>query len=247
MPAPPFNARLIELVHEHLARPMPELILGPAQARCGATEAQKIRVAHLAERGAHCFESEWLESYGAHQCYPTLRLISNLTPSEVGMDLYEDLILQYLTKDAHMFVSPQYSIEGPPGTEWSCPDFIALGFREKRVSIVEVSSASNPRSLLERVKNRDRQWIERLKNQLLRNGVVDQLWKNFRVELFIRRSAADRFRKELKDAQDVVIYIIEELGAPWEWTRSYAPGDRGSGTTLHAAPPHPPAQNAGPE
>ena len=155
------------------------------------------------------------------------------------MDLYEDLILQYLTKDAHMFVNPQYSIEGDPGTEWSCPDFVALDFREKRVSIVEVSSASHPKSLLDRVKNRDEQWIQRLRNQLQRNGVVDQSWKDYRVELFIRQQAVDQFQN-LKDAQDVVIHVLEDLGAPWNWRRSYVPGDLGSGatggTTSHTNP-----------
>ncbi len=48
------------------------------------------------------------------------------------MDLYEHLVLQYLTKDAHKFVSPQYSISGPTGGEWSCPDFVALDFHKRR-------------------------------------------------------------------------------------------------------------------
>jgi|BogFormECP03_OM2_1039629.scaffolds.fasta_scaffold10502_1 hypothetical protein len=66
MPAPLFIARLLELVHEHLAWRMTELFPRPAQTRRSAAEAQKIRVAHLAEPGAQFFELEWLESCGDH-------------------------------------------------------------------------------------------------------------------------------------------------------------------------------------
>jgi hypothetical protein len=139
------------------------------------------------------------------------------------MDLYEHLILQYLTKDAHVFVSPQYSIRGDTGGEWSCPDFVALNFRDKVVSIVEVSSASNPQSLRARVASRDVQWINRLREQLERNRVVDASWNKYHVEVFIRRDAELKFRAAIGGGNDVVIHILEDLGAPWTWRRSYLP------------------------
>jgi len=139
------------------------------------------------------------------------------------MDLYEHLVLRYLTKDAHVFVVPQYSIRGDTGSEWSCPDFVALNFRDKAVSVVEVSSASDPHSLRGRVARRDVQWVERLREQLKRNRVVDDSWKQYRVEVFIRREAEQKFRSTIRSANDVVIHILEDLGAPWTWTRSYLP------------------------
>ena len=113
------------------------------------------------------------------------------------MDLYEHLVLQYLTKDAHVFVSPQYSIRGDTGGEWSCPDFVALNFRDKIVSVVEVSSASDPQSLRARVASRDVQWINRLREQLERNRVVDATWKYY-VAVFIRRDAERKFRAAIR-------------------------------------------------
>ena len=139
------------------------------------------------------------------------------------MDLYEHLVLQYLTKDAHVFVSPQYSIRGDTGGEWSCPDFVALNFRDKVVSVVEVSSASDPQSLRARVASRDVQWIKRLREQLERNLVVDTSWNQYLVEVFIRRDAERKFRAAIGAANDVVIHILEDLGAPWTWRRSYLP------------------------
>jgi hypothetical protein len=139
------------------------------------------------------------------------------------MDLYEHLVLQYLTKDAHVFVGPQYSIRGDTGGEWSCPDFVALNFRDKIVLVVEVSSASDPQSLRARVASRDIQWINRLREQLERNRVVDASWNKYHVEVFIRRDAERKFREAIGAANNVVIHILEDLGAPWTWRRSYLP------------------------
>jgi hypothetical protein len=61
IPAPPLGPRFFQLIHEHLARRIPELIGRPTQSGCCSAEAHKIRVAHLMEAGAHCFELERLE------------------------------------------------------------------------------------------------------------------------------------------------------------------------------------------
>jgi hypothetical protein len=51
------------------------------------------------------------------------------------------LVLRYLVRDPYVFVSSQYSIKDGAGREWSCPDFVALDFRRRLVSIVEVNTA----------------------------------------------------------------------------------------------------------
>ncbi|MBI4610977.1 MAG: hypothetical protein HY726_18450 [Candidatus Rokubacteria bacterium] len=139
------------------------------------------------------------------------------------MDIYEELVLQYLTKDGHVFVSPQYSIRGDTGTEWSCPDYVALNFRARSVSVVEVSSARKPSTLQERVRTRDHQWLDRLRGQLTANGVVDESWKEYFVDVFVRRDAEPTFRQEFGLDPTVRIHVLEELGPPWTWTRSYSP------------------------
>lgn len=46
------------------------------------------------------------------------------------MDVFETLVMQYIARQSHVFISPQYSIDD----EWSCPDFVALDFRlSKRI------------------------------------------------------------------------------------------------------------------
>jgi hypothetical protein len=77
MPPPPLRASLVELVHEHLAWRMPELVTRSAQTRRGPAEAQKIRVAHLAKPGAHIVELERLESDGTHGVNQSARQVQD--------------------------------------------------------------------------------------------------------------------------------------------------------------------------
>ena len=143
------------------------------------------------------------------------------------MDIYEELVLQYLTKDAHIFVNPQYSIRGDTGLEWSCPDYVALDFRNRSVWVVEVSSAQRPTTLHERVRRRDHQWIANLRAQLTANRVVDDSWKHYVVDVFLRRDAVAPFQREFRHDPAVRIHVLEDLRPPWEWTRSHLPGPEG--------------------
>jgi hypothetical protein len=52
------------------------------------------------------------------------------------MDLFEQLVLGYLAKNPYVFVSPQYSIKADNGSEWSCPDLVALDFKTQTVYVV---------------------------------------------------------------------------------------------------------------
>lgn len=78
MPAPPFSARFLQLLHKDLAWRMAELVTWPTKTRRRSAEPQKIRVTHHAEPGAHCFELERLEAYGTHldDLSPATRLSS---------------------------------------------------------------------------------------------------------------------------------------------------------------------------
>lgn len=136
------------------------------------------------------------------------------------MELYEYIVMAYLTKDPFVFVSPQYSIREGRG-EWSCPDLVALNFRERRVSVVEVSTAPNPKALREKVLDCDKQWITRLRDQLRDFKVIDDSWQ-FDVQLFIRKEAVQSFDhvRGIGASVEIKITALEDLGLPWEWARS---------------------------
>jgi hypothetical protein len=128
------------------------------------------------------------------------------------MDVFETLVMQYVTRRPHVFISPQYSIDD----EWSCPDFVALDFKAKVFSVVEVSSAYRPAMLINKVREREKQWLERLRSQLERNGVVDSSWRA-RVEVFIRHDARLEFDRKVGTHENVVVRSLEDIGYPWLW------------------------------
>lgn len=129
------------------------------------------------------------------------------------MEFFEELAMWHLTHNGDVFVCPQFSIGGG----WSCPDFVALDFKHKTVSVVEVSAASSPGGLLQKTKDRHNQWLGPLKQQMHQLQALDTLWEKFNVVLYIREAAAPKFRKEIGSADDVEIRTLDEIDLPWNW------------------------------
>ena len=129
------------------------------------------------------------------------------------MDFSEELVMLHLTRSGKVFVCPQYSISAG----WSCPDFVALDFNNKTVSVVEVSAAAGADGLLKKVLDRENQWIAKLREQLRQAHLVDHSWTTFQVVLYIRRSAAKEFQKRFSGARDMISHPLEEMGFPWDW------------------------------
>ena len=130
------------------------------------------------------------------------------------MDIYEELVMVYLTRDPLVFICPQYDI----GKGWSAPDFVALDFREKSVLIVEVTAAAKLKRLAEKVADRKNQWIDKLLTQLSTKAhpVIDKSW-TVKVKVFLRKDAEAAFRRVVGEADDVEIVTLEGLGFPWGW------------------------------
>jgi hypothetical protein len=130
-------------------------------------------------------------------------------------DLFEDLVMTYLTKDPFVFISPQYDI----GKGSSYPDFVALNFREKKVCSVEVSTGYNTiKNLAKRVANRQTKWIDKLKDQLQScpNPIIDESWQ-FVVHIFIREDCVSIFNNIVGGVIDVKVVELEKMAFPWNW------------------------------
>lgn len=97
------------------------------------------------------------------------------------------------------------------------PDFVALDFERKVVSVVEVTTAQSPDGLLKKVRDREEQWFAKLRNMLRRGGVIDDAWTTFETVLYVRRDVAERFRTQLGNLKDVTIHAFEEIGLYWDW------------------------------
>lgn len=132
------------------------------------------------------------------------------------MEIYEELVMNYLTKDEEVFINPQYSIKDNSGTQWSCPDFVALDFREREVQIVEVTTSYNITRLAQKINDRNNQWIRRLKQQLRNDNIIDETWK-FVVKAFVRKDVIENIKKKVVDQQDVVFKELEDIFCSWDW------------------------------
>ena len=131
------------------------------------------------------------------------------------MDVYDEMVMSYLVRHGNVFVSPQFDMKTADGKPWSCPDFVALDLANKLVSVVEVSTASNISGLAERVNDRQNQWIDKLKDQLIRERLVDETWKDYQVQVFVRQDQKDWFEKRIKDRNHVNVHTVEEVCFGW--------------------------------
>lgn len=129
------------------------------------------------------------------------------------MDVFEEMVMGFLTRDCKTFVIPQFSIKS--NGIWSCPDFVAISPAIQKCHVVEVSTAYNLNNLAHKVRNKDNQWIGKLKEQLEADGVTDPDW-TYDVFVFIRKSRINWFKNAIKDIPAVVIYEIEKIFPPWE-------------------------------
>jgi hypothetical protein len=129
------------------------------------------------------------------------------------MDIYEAMVLRYLTATPNVFVRWQQSIPDPEGKEWSCPDFVAIDIAKKRIFVVEVSSAYDIRGLIRKANRCDHQWLDLLRKQFDGIGFISAE-RSCEVEVFARKDAINRFGSELQN-QIVKLRKLESIGFPW--------------------------------
>ena len=128
--------------------------------------------------------------------------------------LAEQVIAAFLVQDGKVFISSGYNIDNGR----TCPDFVALDFGKSEVVVVEVTTAYNTASLLERVRNRKEQWFLPLRAQLDADNIA-RGW-NLRFLGFVRRDRLEDARKSFIGQSDVSFTTIEESTFSWEnWER----------------------------
>lgn len=134
------------------------------------------------------------------------------------MDVFDEIVMSYLVHEGDTFVSPQFTIKSTNGKVWSCPDFLALNMRKKVASIVEISTASDISGLLKKVNDRNKQWLTNLKEQLIREHILDATWK-FNVRVFLRDDLMAAFKKQIIGSNNVGIESLENMCFRWspEW------------------------------
>lgn len=129
------------------------------------------------------------------------------------MDRFEEAVMYCLSANGETFVAPQFAIGGG----WSCPDFVAIRPPRKIVYVAEVTVSGYPTSLIQKINDRENQWLSRLREQLLDRKVIETEWF-FRVLAFVRSDQLNWFKGRISEpAADVTVLAIEDAISSWEW------------------------------
>jgi hypothetical protein len=129
----------------------------------------------------------------------------------------EQVVQAFLVQGGEVFVSPGYNI-AKNGKEWSCPDFVALDFGKREVVVVEVTTAYDIESLIQKVENRREQWFVPLRAQLDADKIAEG-WK-MRFLGFVRKERLERAKRDFIGMPEVTFTTIEESAFSWEyWDR----------------------------
>ncbi len=128
------------------------------------------------------------------------------------MELYEEAVLGFITRDETTFAIPQFSIS----KDWSCPDFVAICPPKKECYVVEVSSGYDLKHLAEKIRDKERQWIQKLRNQLETSGVTDASW-SYEVLVFVRADRVEWLKRAVNGVPGVEVHDIEKTLTPWNW------------------------------
>jgi hypothetical protein len=126
---------------------------------------------------------------------------------------YESSVMEFIVANGNTFVSPQY----PVGKAWSCPDFVAIRPASKECYVVEVSAGWDLSNLAAKVRNREQQWMSKLRDHLTELSICDQSWK-YHVIVFVREERIKWFEEKCQHAQDVHVWPLEVTLTPWAWT-----------------------------
>ncbi len=134
--------------------------------------------------------------------------------------LFEFSVATYLTRGGKVFIAPQFSVPGDrAGSEWSCPDIVALSFESPNrsaVLIVEVFTGSDVAAILKKVNDRKSQWFDRLRKKLTDDGIIDDGWPIW-FRGFVRRQLVDKANAAFAGEDDVRFTAIEDATFPWEY------------------------------
>jgi Holliday junction resolvase-like predicted endonuclease len=134
--------------------------------------------------------------------------------------IFENIVMHYLSRNGSTFLVPQYSIRDDRGAELTCPDLVTLDLPATAVHVVEVKTAPHQRlaELVSNLNAREGRWFAPLRRHLQRLGFpVDDGW-SFGCRVFVRKEAVDYVKRGVTDPTSVSIEALEDVAFPWRWS-----------------------------
>jgi hypothetical protein len=137
--------------------------------------------------------------------------------------LAEQVVATYLTRGGKVFIIPQYAIPDPGSAgDWSCPDFVALDFERREVVVVEVATGAGLSSIIQKAKDREKQWFAPLRLKLESDGVVSG-W-DIRFLGFVRKDNLEKAQAALAGHDRVTFAAIESATFSWDYWKARVGG-----------------------
>ncbi|WP_133250222.1 hypothetical protein [Novacetimonas pomaceti] len=125
-------------------------------------------------------------------------------------------LITYLTMDGQTYIASQVEIAFENNQGGSCPDYVALDFRNRHVVVVEETEAWNIQPLCNRIRERDKRWFTPLAAFMLKKGIVNPDW-GMRMLGIVRPDRIEAFNKAFAQDGDVSFVSIEECIFPWKY------------------------------
>ena len=137
-------------------------------------------------------------------------------------EIYEQLILNFLTRNGLAFACPQFHFPYADKFGGTNPDFVVLDLKACDVAIVEVTTSWNISRLLEKAELRQERWYNPLQAELSTyKGLRPEVIWHPRLICFIRQdriSVAKKWQSSMVGgADDVTFFAIEEATFGWSY------------------------------
>lgn len=136
----------------------------------------------------------------------------------------EALVGAYLTRGGKVFISPQFHVawDRELADGGTCPDFVALDFERRHVVVVEVTTASDISSVIDRITKRQRNWYDPVQRRLTLVGAITSEW-NPRTLCFLRQIRVGDARKRVSES-DVTFHALEDALLEYDYSSERAKG-----------------------
>ena len=131
---------------------------------------------------------------------------------------FEFLVQKFLVENGVTFLAPQFQLiyDKELDSGGSNPDFVAIRPSWSEIFVVEVSVSGNLNRLVEKTRDRERQWLRALRQTLTAKRIINDDWR-IEVLAFIRQDQMAWFTSAIGQAADVHVWPIEFTLEPWRW------------------------------
>lgn len=127
------------------------------------------------------------------------------------MEKFEECVLDYICGRPGRFVNTQFDIPYDGVCGGSCPDLVVVDFADRTIYVVEVTAAASASSVISRVKERDKRWLDPLRRHFrkLSPTFQDPDW-DYHVSIFVRGEQLASARLAFEADRDVSVLSLDD-------------------------------------